>query len=214
MVIRLRELIVIIICLSLPILAIATPAAVVDAVQARAAFQRENRQQPLAQGVKLYAGDIITTGANARVIIRLPDNSLIRIGAYTHVQFEQLIFPASNSDILTAVFNVLKGVFRFTGSHSEPLDVKIRVGNSISAGIRGTDVYTQAQPDQDLVCLIKGQVSVQSGKVTAMLKQPREGFIVPKGSPPLPISPISEEVFQHWLKNSEMNEQLSVNSYH
>lgn len=109
--------------------------------------------------------------------------------------------------ILTAVFKVLKGVFRFTGGHSEPIDVKIRVGNSISAGIRGTDVYTQAQPDQDLVCLIKGQVSVQSGKVTAMLKQPREGFIVPKGSPPLPISKISEELFQLWLKNSEMSKQ-------
>jgi hypothetical protein len=188
-------------------LTIATPAAVVEAVQARSTFQREDRQQPLVQGVKLYAGDIITTGANARVVIRLPDNSLIRIGAYAHVQFEQLIFPVSKSAILTAVFNVLKGVFRFTGSHSEPIDVKIRVGNSISAGIRGTDVYTQAQPDKDLVCLIKGQVSVQSGKVTAMLKQPREGFIVPKGSPPLPISQISEEIFQLWLKNSEMSKQ-------
>lgn len=80
MVIRLCELVVIIICLTLPSLTIATPAAVVEAVQAKSTFQREDRQHPLVPGVKLYAGDIITTGANARVVIRLPDNSLIRIG--------------------------------------------------------------------------------------------------------------------------------------
>lgn len=206
MVIQLR-LIVTIICLSFPISAIAIPsAAVVDAVQARAAFQREGRQQPLAQGIELYTGDIITTGAKARVVIRLPDTSLVRIGAHAHVKFEQLTPPVSKSAILTAVFNVFKGVFRFTANHNNPLDVKIRVGNSISAGIRGTDVYTHAQADQDIVCLIDGQISVQAGEVKAMLTQPREGFIVPKGSSPLPISLISEEKFQKWLKNSEISE--------
>ena len=206
MVIRFK-LIVLIIFLSLPILTIATPSAVVEAVQAKAAFQREDKEQLLVPGIKLYTGDIITTGSKARVVIRLPDKSLIRIGALSHVKFEQLTFPVSNSTILTAIFDVFKGVFRFTSSHSEPLDVKIRVGKSISAGIRGTDVYTQAKPDKDLVCLIKGRVSVQAGEVTAVLKQPREGFIVPKGSLPLPISQISEEIFQRWLKNSEINAQ-------
>ena len=206
MVIQLYKLILTTICLSLPIIAIAIPSvAVVDAVQARAAFQREGRQQPLAKGVELYTGDIITTGAKARVVIRLPDMSLVRIGAYAQVKFEQLS-SVSKSAILTAVFNVLKGVFRFTGSHHNPLDVKIRVGNSISAGIRGTDVYTHAQADKDIVCLIAGQVSVQAGEVEAMLTQPREGFIVPKGGQPLPISLISEEKFQKWLKNSEISE--------
>jgi hypothetical protein len=206
MIIQLYKLILTIICLSFPILAIAIPsAAVVDAVQERAAFQREGRQKPLAKGIELYAGDIITTGAKARVVIRLADRSLVRIGAHAQVKFEQLNSPVSKSEILTAVFNVLKGVFRFTGSHDNPLDVKIRVGNSISAGIRGTDVYTHAQADKDIVCLIAGQVSIQAGEVKAMLTQPREGFIVPKGSPPLPISLISEEKFQQWLKNSEIS---------
>lgn len=206
MAIQLPKIIVTIICLSFPLLAIAIPAAVVDTVRAKAAFQREGRQQPLAQGIELYAGDIITTGAKARVVIRLADTSLVRIGAHAQVKFEQLNSPISNSAILTAVFNVLKGVFRFTGSHHHPLDVQIRVGNSISAGIRGTDVYTHAQVDKDLVCLIAGQVSVQAGEVKAMLTQPREGFIVPKGSPPLPISRVSEEKFQRWLRNSEISE--------
>jgi hypothetical protein len=207
MVIQLRKLIVTIICLSFPISAIAIPsAAVVDAVQAKAAFQREGKQQLLAQGIELYAGDIITTGAKARVVIRLPDTSLVKIGANAHVKFEQLIPPVvSKSEILAAVFNVIKGVFRFTANHNNPLNVKIRVGNSISAGIRGTDVYTHAQADQDIVCLIDGQVSVQAGEVKAMLTQPREGFIVPKGRSPLPISLISEEKFQKWLKNSEIS---------
>jgi len=188
-----------------PISALAIPVAVVEAVQEAAAFQRHTRQQPLKKGIELLTGDIITTGNDARVLIRFSDGSLARIGAHARVEIERLIPPAAkNEGGLTGVFQVLKGIFRFSTTSSRAVDVKIHVGNTISAGIRGTDVYTHAKVDKDIVCLIEGKVKVQAGEVTEWLTQPKEGFVVPKGEAPLPISLIPEETFQKWLINSEL----------
>jgi hypothetical protein len=190
--------------LILPVPALAMTVAVVEAVQERAAFLRDGWQQPITIGTQLQNEDVITTGGNARVRIRFPDGSLVRVGEFAQVKFDRLIPPAQKKGRLTGLFNVLKGVFRFTSGHTSRPDVKIEVGHSITVGIRGTDVYTHAKPNKDIVCLIKGAVSVEAVDVEAMLTQPREGFVVPKGQAPLPVRVISEEVFQKWLENSEM----------
>jgi hypothetical protein len=197
-------LILMIIGFNLPIYSLAKPVAVVEAVQEAAAFQRESRQQPLKKGIELLRGDIITTGSDARVVIRFSDDSLAKIGAHARVVIERLIPPPANKEEegLTGVFEVLKGIFRF--STSRRVDVKIHVGHVISAGVRGTDVYTHAKVDKDIVCLIEGKIKVQAGEVTQWLTQPKEGFVVPKGKAPLPISLIPEETFQKWLVNSEL----------
>jgi hypothetical protein len=204
-----RQLIFILIIISfnLPISSLAIPIAVVEAVQEAAAFQRESRQQPLKKGIELLRGDIITTGSDARVAIRFSDGSLARIGAHARVVIERLMPPPADKEEggLTGVFEVLKGIFRF--STSRRVDVKINVGHVISAGVRGTDVYTHAKVDKDMVCLIEGKVKVQAGEVTEWLTQPKEGFIVPKGKAPLPINLIPEETFQKWLINSELKVQ-------
>lgn len=182
---------------------LAMPVAVVEAIQEAAAFQREGRQQPLKKGIELFSADIITTGSDARVVIRFSDGSLARIGAHARVIIDRLIPPSTkNEGGLTGVFEVLKGIFRFSTASS--VDVKIHVGNTISAGVRGTDVYTHAKVDKDIVCLIEGKVKVQAGEVTDWLTQPKAGFVVPKGKAPLPISLIPEETFQKWLVNSEL----------
>jgi len=190
--------------LSLPVPTLAITVAVVEAVQERAAFLRDGGQQPITIGTQLQNEDIITTGGNARVRIRFPDGSLVRIGAFATVKFDRLIPPAEKQGRLTGVFNVLKGIFRFTSSHTSRPDVKIRVGHAITVGIRGTDVYTHAKADKDFVCLIEGAVIAQAGDVQVMLTQAREGFVVPKGKAPLPVRLISEDIFQNWLDNSEI----------
>jgi hypothetical protein len=197
----LRCSILIIIFLSLPLPTLATTVAVVEAAVERAAFQRYGGQQPIKVGTLLRSGDIITTGGDARVRIR--DGSLVRIGAYARFEFDRLI-PPKKRGRLTGVFNVLKGIFRFTSSKSRKPNVEIQVGNVIAVGIRGTDVFTSAKANKDIVCLIESKISVQAGNVTAMLTQPREGFVVPKGKPPLPVRLIPEEKFQKWLRNSEL----------
>lgn len=199
----LRWLILLLMGLNFSTLVSAAPIAVVEAVQEKAAYQREGKQEPLKKGIELRNGDIITTGAKSRVAIRFWDSSLVRLGAHARVSFERLIPPTKpKSGTLTGLFNVLEGIFRFT-SNKKP-QVEVLVGNTIAIGIRGTDVYALAQADKDLVCLIEGAIQVQAGEVKTMLTQPREGFIVPKGQPPLPVSLIPEDKFQKWLENTEL----------
>ncbi len=191
---------------SLPTMADTT--AIVERVQEKAAYQRLGRQYPLQLGSELRSGDIITTSRNARVQIRFPDNSFVRIGGGARVDLNRLIPPAKNKGVLKFVFNVLKGVFRFT-SNTNKHDVKINVGNTITVGVRGTDIYTNAQADQDAVCLIKGKITVQSGKLNVTLTQPREGFIVPKVglTKGLPIRQIiPKDQFNMWLQQSEFSD--------
>jgi hypothetical protein len=199
----LRILVLMMFCL--PVLADTT--AIVERVQKKAAYQRYGRQYPVKLGTELRSGDIITTSRDARIQIRFPDDSFVRIGGGARVDFNRLIPPAKNKGVLKLVFNVLNGVFRFTSIAKA--DVKINVGNSITVGIRGTDLYTNAQPDQDIVCLIRGEITVESGKLNITLNQQREGFIVPKNglTKGLPIRDVvSTEQFNSWLKQSEFSD--------
>jgi len=199
----LRILILMMFCLP----ALANTTAIVERVQEKAAYQREGRQHPIKQKTELRSGDIITTSRDARLQIRFPDDSFVRLGGSARVDFNRLIPPAKNKGVLKVVFNVVKGVFRFTSTAKA--DVKINVGNSITVGVRGTDIYTNAQPDQDTVCLIKGKITVQSGKLEVTLTQHREGFVVPKVglTKGLPIRQVvSNEKFTMWLEQSEFSD--------
>ena len=189
-----------------PVLADTT--AIVERVQEKAAYQRQGNQYPVTLRTELRSGDIITTSRNARIQIRFPDDSFVRIGGGARVGFNRLIPPAKNKGVLKVVFNVLKGVFRFT-SNTKKHDVKINVGNSMTIGVRGTDIYTNAQPDQDAVCLITGEIIIQSGKLKVTLNQHREGFIVPKNglTKGLPIRRvIPNDQFDMWLEKSEFSD--------
>lgn len=191
---------------SLPTMADTT--AIVERVQEKAAYQRQGNQYPVTLRTELRSGDIITTSRNARIQIRFPDDSFVRIGGGARVGFNRLIPPAKNKGVLKVVFNVLKGVFRFT-SNTKKHDVKINVGNSMTIGVRGTDIYTNAQPDQDAVCLITGEIIIQSGKLKVTLNQHREGFIVPKNglTKGLPIRRvIPNDQFDMWLEKSEFSD--------
>jgi hypothetical protein len=191
-----------VVCLSLALPTQADTIAVVEAVQKGATFQRQPKERgAIMVGTQLHSGDIITTGDDARVLIRFSDDSQVRIGAQAEVEF------AKNEGMLTRVFKVLKGVFRFSSGKSRKSDVKIHVGNSITVGIRGTDVYTEAQVDKDIVCLIEGKVSVQAGNLKTILSQQREGLSVSKlTKDPRPLIPkiVSKEQFQKWLEKSEL----------
>jgi len=173
---------------------------VVEMVREKAALQRQGGQHPLIPQTELEPGDIITTGDEARVVIRLANQSVIRLGEHTRFQLEQF---ASADEIWKGVFNVIKGIFRFTAAGHQKYDVKVQVGKAIGLGIRGTDVFAKATWERDLVCLIEGRVMVQAGAVQAVLTQPRQFFVVPKNQPPLPVELVGEEKFQEWLKNTE-----------
>ncbi len=177
---------------------------VVDSVQASAQVERDGKLTPLAVNYPLQRGDYITTDAGGRVTVRLPDGSLARIGHKSRVKIDNLIVPARASEPMSANFSVLQGVFRYTsGESNAKRAVDIKVGNAITAGIRGTDLMVNATEDKDWVCLIRGKIQVSAGDIHEVLDEPREFFVVPKGKKPEPVSFFAEDKFKQWIKEVE-----------
>lgn len=177
--------------------------AVVETVQQQVTLERHAVQYLLTSGTKLRQGDKITTGSQARVVIRFFDQSIIRLGAHTDFQIEQLSPPAKNNKILRGVFNILQGIVRFTSQQNKKHDVQVHVGHSIALGIRGTDVFAKVDRDKDIVCLVQGKVRVRSGNVKAVLSKYRHFFVVPKDQPPQPVGFIEEDKLHWWMEMTQ-----------
>jgi len=83
-------------------------------------------------------------------------------------------------------------------------EVRITVA-TVTAGIRGTDLWGKAAPDRDIVCLIEGKIEVERpGDPVVTMDQPLSFYIAPKGQPPLPVQPVSPEQLKQWAAETEI----------
>ena len=138
----------------------AAPQAVVDAVQAPAWRDREGRVEPLAPGMALQSRDRIRTGEGSRVYLKLADGSTVKLGENGVLLAERL--GPSEKQFYSAALDVAKGAFRFTTDKLRKLsrrDISIRVA-TVTAGIRGTDIWGKTEPERDFVCLLEGRITV------------------------------------------------------
>ncbi len=177
--------------------------ATVARVQKIVELQRVGVTSVLKVGDILKAGDVIKTGEDARLQIRISDNSFIQIGDNAQVQVDKLLIEPmkQQSTTFSSVLNVSKGAFRFLSNKPDKHEVKVHVNNTITAGLRGTDVYFEAEEHRDFVCLISGEVEVSAKGVSAILNKPRQFFVVPKGKDPLPVSFLEEAKFNKWVED-------------
>ena len=60
--------------------ALAQPAAVIEGMQMPAWRERGGKRAPLVPGMELRAGDRILSGKEARVVVRLSEGSLVKLG--------------------------------------------------------------------------------------------------------------------------------------
>ncbi|MBL8396412.1 MAG: FecR domain-containing protein [Candidatus Accumulibacter sp.] len=144
-------------------LARAAPAAdaVVDGVLPPAWIERQGTRQTLAPGLVLQNRDRVITGTAARVRIRLRDGSNLHLAADTRLELNALSVRAQ--DVFTAALDVPQGAVRFTtealARSIRQRAVNLRVG-SITASIRGTDLWGQADAEGDRICLLEGSITV------------------------------------------------------
>lgn len=199
-----RYLLSIFCCVLLPWSASFASEATVAKVQNTVELIRANKTTVLKVGDILKAGDVVKTGEDARLQIRISDKSLIQLSEKAEVQVEKLLIEPikQESTVFSSILNVSKGALRFISSKPDKHDVKVHVSNTITAGLRGTDVYFEVEEDRDFVCLISGEVEVSAKGVTAILNKPRQFFVVPKGKDPLPVSFLEESKFNKWLEAS------------
>lgn len=185
---------------------VAAPTAVVEAVVMPAWLERGGRSEAIAPGVEVRQGDQLRTGSTARIYLRLPEGSIVKLGA--NARFALGKQEVIDKDFFAAAYDVLAGAFRFTTDklrrHQPVRDVSIKVATA-TIGIRGTDVWGKTEADQDLVILIEGNIIVshESGVVTPMGAE-RATFIAPRGGKPLPLSRIGDADLAQKARETEI----------
>jgi hypothetical protein len=194
---------------------LATPAAraqpapaTVEGVQMPAWVERDGARQPLAPGMALRPGDSLSTGPNARLLLRLAEGSAVKLGENGTLRLDALAARMREPQgAFSAALNVIQGAFRFTTDAAQRLrrrDVSIRVA-TVTAGVRGTDLWGKAAADRDIVCLIEGDIEVQRGGDAAFrMRDPLSFFIAPRGQPALPVRPVEPAQLQQWAAETEI----------
>jgi hypothetical protein len=178
-------------------------AALVEAVQYPAWLERGGNAVPLTPGTALQARDLVRTGDNARVQMRMPEGSTVKLGE--RAQF--VIDRSEDRGVFRATLAVLSGAFRFTTDalrRDRKRDVTIKVKN-VTAGIRGTDLWGKSTGERDLVCLLEGRVSVGAeGHPTLTLDQPLDFYQKPRDGAPS-VAKVGEKQIAQWAEETEIS---------
>jgi hypothetical protein len=184
-------------------LAWSQPAAVVEGVQMPAWVQRGSERLPIVPGMLLQPGDVIQTGPGSRLLVRMSERSLVKMGENGQLRFTEL---SPSKELFRAALEVLQGAFRFTtdiAAKSRRRDVRVSVG-SATAGIRGTDFWGRSRDNTDVICLIEGAIEVGAqGETPVTMDQPRQFYRRVSGQTQ-PIGLVEPAQLQEWSRETEI----------
>ena len=168
---------------------LAAAVATVEAVQLPAWLDRGGLTVPISPGIALQSGDTVRTGVGARMLLKLDEGSLVKLGENAKFVIEK---AQPRGGVYDAALNVVTGAFRFTTqvfARSTRRDVRIRVGQNATIGIRGTDLWGRGREDKDIVCLIEGRIEITGNDNKSLtLDQPFQFFQSTRAAPPEPLS--------------------------
>ena len=183
--------------------ALAQVAATVEGLQMPAWAERAGRRLILMPGMELRAGDQVATGAGGRLMIRLAEGSLVKLGENAQLRFAEL---SPGRELFRAALNVLEGAFRFTTdivAKSRKREVSIRAAQ-VTAGIRGTDLWGRSRPGNEIVCLIEGEIEVAAdGEQPVAMNQPLQFYRRESGKTQ-PVGMVEKAQLEQWAQETEM----------
>jgi cell division septation protein DedD len=183
--------------------AAAQPAAVVEGVQMPAWVERSGRTSPVAAGMALQAGDQVKTGAGSRLLVKLSEGSLVKLGENGTLRIAEM---TPSRDLFAATLRVLEGAFRFTtdlAAKQRRREVNITVA-TVTAGIRGTDLWGRSRDERQIVCLIEGKIEVGAeGEPPVAMDQPRQFYQREKGKTQ-PVGFVEPQRLNEWAKETEI----------
>lgn len=180
--------------------------AVVDSVQMPAWVEHNGVRQPLEPGKVLQNRDRVVTGADARVLIQLAEGSAVKLGE--NAQLDLNAFSWRENQVFTAALDVARGAFRFTTDIFAKLHqkraVNVRIA-TITAGIRGTDLWGSSDAERDLVCLLEGRITVwHPDDEVREMSEALSFYVVPKGAAPNPVGRVDPEQILKWSAQTEV----------
>jgi hypothetical protein len=188
--------------------ALAQQAAVVEGVQMPAWVDRRvangSERKPLAIGMELKGGDTVITGAGSRAQVKLSEGSVVKIGENASLLINEI--EPDSGGIFKAAMRVAQGAFRFTTDllqKTRRREVSIRVA-TVTAGIRGTDLWGKSSPDRQVVCLIEGAIDVGAdGEKPVRMDQSRQFYRRENGQTQ-PVGFVEAAQLGEWAKETEI----------
>ena len=188
--------------------ALGAASTVVEALQAPAWLTRAGQRVPLAVGTRLRAGDEIRTGVNSRALLRLTDGSRIKLGENANFGLERLTEERTAGRVLRATLKVLEGAFRFTtdvaAAASYRRQIEVEFG-TVTAGIRGTDLWGRNFGDREVVVLIEGAIRIsRAADKPVEMREAGTYYQAPRSGPPS-VEPIPAQVLQEWAQQTEID---------
>lgn len=180
----------------------------VEALTMPAWVTRSGTRQPLAPGMALKEADEIATAPGSRVVLRLGEGSVVKLGENARLA---IAAAAPREDgVFHATLRVLQGAFRFTTTALARTAARRQVDialPTITAGIRGTDLWGKAAPGRDYVVLIEGRIGVaRAGETEVAMDQPLSVFDAPAGAPAPPVVTISPGELAALAPETELRE--------
>lgn len=190
----------------------AAPYAVVDAVQAPAWVERGETRQPLVPGLELRNHDRVLTGQGARAIVQLADGTTVKLGENTLVGVNAL--GKRDSGVFTAALDVAAGAFRLTTDIFRKFQtrraINVRAG-TVTAGIRGTDIWGKSDAERDFICLLEGHITVSHPQgEAAELTEPLQYYGADKGKAPGAVASVDRGQAALWALQTELQDGVGT----
>jgi len=186
----------------------------VKAAQFPGWIERNGQVMAIKPGLSIEEGDIVRTGKGGKLLLRMNDGSDIKLGNDSQIDIK-LVEKAKpeNQNVFGLALTVLKGVFRFTTSQlgkNRKRNVAISFG-TVTAGIRGTDIWGRVNAKTDLVCLLEGQIDVSHPKTeTVRMDEPLQYYDALKNKAGALKGKVDETQITKWALLTELESNAGV----
>ena len=166
------------------------PAGVVERVQGSALAVQNANVRPLSPGTEVFVGDILSTGADARLEIRMRDDAIFTLAEESSFVIVDYTFGGAGEPP-RAVMRLMQGAFlAVSGAIAVAENGNMTVHTSVATiGIRGTTVWGGTLDGLFRVALLDGNLAtVSNADGTVELDQIDVGTIItgPGASPTFP----------------------------
>jgi hypothetical protein len=179
------------------------PLAMVEAVQMPAWVERSGARYPLTPGMELKDQDQLKTGAGSRLLLRTADGSAVKLGEKGSLFLDGM---RMRGNVFEAAMKVAEGAFRFTTEVFAPFrgkrDVSIAI-RTVTAGIRGTDLWGRSAADRQIVCLIEGRVDITPPGESPISMDQRLSFYVREMGRSQPVAIVLADQLREWAGETE-----------
>ena len=185
---------------------------VVEAIQLPAWVERNGQRRAAEPGVQLRANDKAITAGDARMLLRMSDRSMIKLGENTEFLIEKLAVrqpQAAGPSELSATLRLVTGVFRYATDYSSKAlgnkrELNLKMATA-TVGIRGTDFWSMTDAAHDAVCMFEGKVEVvRDAKPGVMLDKPGAFWVVFTGQPEQPAGQATPEQLAKFIGQAEL----------